>query len=394
MPAVAMQHVKEDVPVAITAQPSILSHFEDLSDPRMERTKLHLLTDMIAIALCAAICGAEGWADVERFGKMKEAWFRKFLELPNGIPSHDTFGRVFARLDTTEFYACLQRWLATLHENLKDRGIQIDGKTLRGSFDAASGKAALHLVNAWSNDLQACLGQVAVDADSNEITAVPKMLEILDVSGAVVTLDAMHCQTETAQQIRNKGGDYILTVKGNQPTLHDEIQNLFEQAGDQDYDVPGLRRHTTIDNAHGRHEKRQYFVMPAPASLRAALPWADLTTIGMVYRERETSSGESHETVFFISSLPAAVQRIAKHLRGHWGVENSLHWSLDVTFAEDKSRIRRGNGPEIAAVFRRLALTVLKQDTTMKKSSIRGKRLQAGWNNDALQAILTGIPAN
>lgn len=378
---------------AAAARPSILSHFEDLSDPRMDRTKLHRLTDMVAIALCAAICGAEGWADVERFGKMKQGWFAKFLELPNGIPSHDTFGRVFAMLDTAEFYGCLQKWLASLNHTLQDRGVQLDGKTLRGSFDTASGKAALHLVNAWSNDLQACLGQVAVDPESNEITAVPKLLEMLELTGAVVTLDAMHCQTETAQAIRNKGADYILTVKGNQPTLYETIQRLFEEAGDLDYEVPGIRRHTTTNESHGRSERREYFVMPAPESLREAMPWTDLQTIGMVYRERKTAHGESYETVFFISSLPTAVKRIAKHLRGHWGVENSLHWSLDVTFGEDKSRIRRGNSPEIAAVFRRIALTVLKQDTTVKKSSIRGKRLQAGWNNNVLQSILTGIPA-
>ena len=236
--------------------------------------------------------------------------------------------------------------------------------------------------------------QVAVDTDSNEITAVPKLLEMLNLDGAVVTLDAMHCQTETVQAIRNKGADYIVPVKGNQPTLHQEVQRLFEQAGEVDYDVPGLRRHTTTEDAHGRSERREYFVMPAPAALREALPWTDLSTIGMVYRERETAHGASHETVFFISSLSTNAKNIAKYVRGHWGVENSLHWSMDVTFGEDKSRIRLGNGPEIAAVFRRLALTILKQDTTVKKTSIRGKRLQAGWNNDVLQSILTGIPAN
>ena len=249
-------------------------------------------------------------------------------------------------------------------------------------------------MNAWSNDLQACLGQVAVDKDSNEITAVPKLLEMLELTGAVVTLDAMHCQTETATAICNKGADYILTVKGNQPTLHDEIQELFEQAGELDYDVPGLKRFTTDERSHGRSERREYFVMPAPAALCEALPWTELKTIGLVYRVRETSHGETHETVFFISSLPPRVKHIAKLLRGHWSVENSLHWSMDVTFGEDRSRIRLGNGPDIAAVFRRLALTVLKQDTTVKKTSIRGKRLQAGWNNDVLQSILTGTPAN
>jgi predicted transposase YbfD/YdcC len=269
----------------------------------MERTKRHLLIDMAAIALCAAICGAEGWADVERFGKKKE-WFARFLDLPNGIPSHDTFGRVFARLDTSEFYACLQRWIRSLNTAISDHGVRLDGKTLRHSFDTAAGKDALHLLNAWSSDLQVCLGQLAVDEGSNEITAVPKLLDLLELTGAVVTLDAMHCQKETAQ------GE-----------------------------------------------------------------WADLKTIGMVYRERELNGTDSHEVVFFISSLPPSVQRLAKHLRGHWGIENSLHWSLDVTCGEDKSRIRVGSAPEIAAGFRRLALSILKRDTSVKKCSIRGKRL-------------------
>jgi predicted transposase YbfD/YdcC len=359
----------------------------------MDRTKLHNLIDMVVIALCAAICGSEGWADVERFGKAKRAWFARFLELPNGIPSHDTFGRVFARLDTSEFYACLQRWLRSLNQALTDHGIRLDGKTLRHSFDTASGKAALHLVNAWSSDLQACLGQVAVDEDSNEITAVPKLLEMLELTGAVVTLDAMHCQKETAQAICDRGADYVLTVKGNQPTLHAEIQQIFEDAGEKDYDVPGLRRLTMTEEGHGRKERREYYVMPAPQSLRDTGDWADLRTIGMVYREREGRDANSHEVVFFISSLTPTVKRLAKHLRGHWGVENSLHWSLDVTFGEDQSRIRRGSAPEIAGFFRRLALSILKRDTTVRKSSLRGKRLQAGWSNDILESILTGIQA-
>ena len=370
--------------------PVIFSHFEDLTDPRMDRTKLHLLVDMIVIALCAAICGAEGWADVERFGKKKKEWFARFLELPNGIPSHDTFGRVFARLDTSEFYACLQRWIRSLNHAITDHGIRLDGKTLRHSFDTASGKDALQLLNAWSSDLQVCLGQVAVAEDSNEITAVPQLLKLLDLTGAVVTLDAMHCQKETAQAICDKGADYVLTVKGNQPKLHAEIQKIFEDAGERDYQVPGLRQLKKTECGHGRIERREYYVMPAPTSLRDKGDWADLKTVGMVYRERELRNSNSHEVVFFISSLPASVQRLAKHLRGHWGVENSLHWSLDVTFGEDKSRIRLGNAPEIAGALRRLALSILKRDTSVKKCSIRGKRLQAGWCNDVLEGILTG----
>lgn len=374
--------------------PEILAHFDELTDPRIDRTKLHSLTDLIAIALCAAICGAAGWADVERFGRMKRDWFAKFLELPNGIPSHDTFGRVFSRLDTDEFLACLQRWVRSLHQSLKDQGVRIDGKPLRHSFDTASGKSALHLVNAWADDLRLCLGQVAVDDESNEITAVPKLLELLELTGAVVTLDAMHCQTETASAIRAKGADYVLTVKGNQPTLRDQIQQLFVDAGEVDYgevdyQVPGLRRHVTTEQRHGRLERREYYVLPAPKELRETGRWADLASVGMIYRHRELRDKETDEVVFFISSLPPAVRKLARHLRGHWSIENSLHWVMDVTFTEDASRIRTGNAPEIAAIFRRLALSILQQDTSLK-SSIRGKRLQAGWNNHVLEAILTG----
>lgn len=370
-----------------TKTPTILTHFEELTDPRIERTKVHSLVDMVAIALCAAICGAEGWADVERFGKMKRDWFARFLELPGGIPSHDTFGRVFARLDTGEFLACLQRWVRQLNRSLKNQGIALDGKTLRHSFDTASGTSALHVVSAWASDLRLCLGQVAVDDKSNEITAVPKLLELLELTGAVVTLDAMHCQTETARAIRAKAADYVLTVKGNQPTLRDEIQQLFIDAGERDYQVPGLTTYTQTERSHGRDERREYYAAPAPQRLRD--DWPDLTTVGMVYRHREFADKETDEIVFFISSLPPAAQKLAKHLRGHWGIENSLHWVLDVTFTEDASRIRQGHAPEIAAIFRRLALSVLQQDTSLK-SSIRGKRLQAGWNNNVLEAILTG----
>jgi predicted transposase YbfD/YdcC len=367
---------------------AIFDHFEKLTDPRIDRRKQHLLHEMVVVALCGAICGADGWADVERFGKTKLEWFRRFLKLENGIPSHDTFGRVFARLDTTEFLDCLQAWVEHFQSALKDQGIAIDGKTIRRSFDKATGQSALHVVSAWATDLRVCLGQVAVDDKSNEITAVPRLLELLELTGAVVTLDAMHCQKETAAAIRNRGADYLLTVKGNQPNLYQELMDRFIKYGECDYQIPGLRRHTTIEKSHGRHERREYYVAPAPAAMKG--DWKDIKTIGMVYRCRVENGKTHEETMFFISSLPPRVRKIAKHLRGHWGIENSLHWVLDVTFKEDDSRIRKGNGPEIASMFRKLALNILQRDTTIK-SSIRGKRLQAGWNNDVLEAILAGF---
>jgi predicted transposase YbfD/YdcC len=367
---------------------AIFDHFDTLTDPRIERNKRHLLHEMVVIALCGAICGADGWADVERFGNTKLKWFRRFLELEGGIPSHDTFGRVFARLDTHEFLECLQSWVQHFQSTLRERGIAIDGKTLRRSFDQATGQAALHVVSAWATDLRVCLGQVAVDDKSNEITAVPRLLELLELTGAVVTLDAMHCQTETAAAIRAHRGDYLLTVKRNQPKLYQELLDQFMAFGEQDYQVRGLRRHTTTEKSHGRQERREYYAAPAPSHLKEA--WQDIRSIGMVYRCREEDGVDHEETMYFISSLPPLVRTLAKHLRGHWGIENSLHWVLDVTFREDDSRIRKGNGPEIASIFRKLALNILQRDTTIK-SSIRGKRLQAGWNNDVLEAILAGF---
>ncbi len=371
----------------VTKLPVILTHFESLSDPRVERTRRHRLSDLIAVALCGAICGADSWADVERFGNEKIEWFRTFLRLENGIASHDTFGRVFAALDTNEFYACLSNWIASLQLDLKGKTVAIDGKTLRRSFDKSAGRTALHMVTAWVSDLRLSIGQLATEEKSNEITAVPQLLEMLAIEGAVVTLDAMHCQKKTAKAIRERKADYVLQVKGNQPKLYEELQELFIAHGEDDY--RGVRRHTTVEKGHGRVERREYYVRAAPQEL--ASQWQDIRSVGMVYRHREMNDHSSDEVSFFLSSLPPKVRALARHVRDHWGVENGLHWSLDVTFSEDLSRIRKGNGQEIAGGLRRLALSILKQDTTIKES-LRGKRRRAGWNNDTLQAILTGIP--
>jgi len=320
---------------------------------------------------------------------MKRDWFARFIALENGIPSHDTFGRLFARLDTQEFQTCVHNWLLNLGLQLKDQGVSIDGKTLRHSFDTATGKSALHVVSAWASQLRICLGQVAVEGKSNEITAVPKLLELLELAGAVVTLDAMHCQKDTTAAIRAKQADYVITVKANQPKLHDALQQFFLDAGNRDYE--GVRIHKTTERNRGRVERREVYVAPAPTELTESGEWVGLRSIGMIYRFRDDGE-ESHAVTFFISSLPPRVKRIARHVRGHWGVENSLHWVLDVTFAEDASRIRKDNSPEIASMFRRLALSVLQQDTSIK-SSIRGKRLQAGWNEEVLEAIICGFTA-
>jgi len=376
--------------VARSGAVAILTKFEKLTDPRVDRTKRHLLLDMVAITLCGAICGADSWVDVEKFGVAKQDWFARFLRLPNGIPSHDTFGRVFARLDTEQFLRCVQNWLRSLHLSLKEQGVAIDGKTLRGSFDAASGKSALHVVSAWASGLRLSLGQVAVDGKSNEITAVPKLLELLELTGAVVTLDAMHCQKETLKAIRAKGADYLVAVKDNQPKLFALLHKLFLGYGEQDYKVCGLRCQRTVERNRGRDETRICYAAPAPAALREHSEWFDVQSVIMVYRECVRKGKESNEVAYYLSSLPPKVQRIARYVRGHWGIENTLHWTLDVIFSEDKSRIRTGNAPEIASIFRKLALMVLQRDTS-SKGSLRGKRLQAGWNEDFLGRILCGF---
>jgi len=368
---------------------SIQECFEKVTDPRVDRGRNHNLLEMIFITICAVVGGADGWADVERFGNAKREWFEQFLNLPHGIPSHDTFGRVFARLDTNEFYTCMHNWLVRFRKSLKGQGVAIDGKTLRGSFDTASGQSPLHLVSAWACDLRVSLGQLAVDDKSNEITAVPKLLGLLELTGAVVTLDAMHCQRDTASAILNRGADYLLVVKGNQPTLEATILELFVEQIEQDR-VPGLRRHVTVEKSHGRLERREYSVIPVPRGLSVLAGWPGLQSIGKVYRRREYDGKVEEETVIFISSLPPLVRRLAHHLRGHWKIENSLHWVLDVTFHEDQSRIRKDSAPEIASAFRRFALTLLQQDTTQNEN-IRGKRLIAGWDTAALEAILAGF---
>lgn len=381
----------------ISTTPVIFTSFESLPDPRADgRNKKHNLHEMVIIALCATIAGADSWTDVEHFGKQKIDWFRGFLELEHGVPSHDTFGRVFAGLDTNSFSTALQDWIEQLQLDLQGQGVHIDGKTARRSFDAATGRAALHLVSAWADGLNLCLGQVATEEKSNEITAVPMLLELLSIRGAVVTLDAMNCQRKTVAKIRDCGADYLVTVKKNQETLHDEIEKAFLEFGEDNYSSRRCRSHKVTQKTRGRIQERTVIVAAAPRSLKETGRWADIATIGMVYRHRESdpdsvSSKEIKETdsvTYFISSLPPTAKRVAKYVRSHWSVENDLHWTLDVTFTEDASRIRNGNGQEIMAGFRRLALSMLKRDTSLGKRSVRSKRKVAGWNNQALKSIL------
>jgi predicted transposase YbfD/YdcC len=364
--------------------------FGKLTDPRINRTKRHELLNILILAVCATLGGADGWADIERFSKEKIKFFRQFLDLPHGIPAHDTFGRVFARLDPVVLLTCIQDWLTAVRKAVDREHVAIDGKTLRGSFDAAGGVPPLHLVSAWASEARLVLGQVAVDSKSNEITAIPVLLQLLDLRGCIVSIDAMGCQKAIAADIRAQEADYVLAVKDNQPTVHDAVHAAFVAHADEDYSAPSLRRLKTVEHSHGRDETREYFIAEAPWELTRRTEWKDLRSIGMVLRTRVVDGDVAEEVVYYLSSLPPKVKTFARVVRGHWGIENRLHWSLDVTFAEDKSRVRKDHGPANLGMLRRLALSILQQDTS-SKDSLRGKRLRAGWNEERLLQILTGF---
>lgn len=367
----------------------VYKHFEKVTDPRLDRGHNHNLHEMIFMALTATICGANGWADVERFVNAKFEWFERFIPMENGVPSHDTFGRVFSRLDTAEFLTAMHEWVDEFSGSLRGKGIAIDGKTLRGSFDNAVGKSALHTITAFAVGTRTCLRQMSVSEKSNEIPAVPMLLKLLDLEGATVTLDAMHCQTATAQAIVDAKAHYILSVKDNQSTLYQYLLDKFEVADLQDRNVGRIRRLVTTEKSHGRDERREYTVAGVTEDDRKALSrWPALATVGMVFRKRVTGSKEQLEVSFFISSHEPKVRSLAQHIRGHWSIENSQHHVLDVTFAEDASRIRRGTSPEISGSIRRMALNVLQLDRTVK-DNIRGKRLRAGWDDKVLERIWT-----
>ena len=366
---------------------ALVESFSELVDPRIERTKRHLLSDILTLAVLAVIAGAEGWEDIEEFGHSKHEWLKQYLSLPHGIPSHDTISRVLCRVQPSEFDAALRQWMETLHEQLGFRQVAIDGKTLRRSHDRSSLRAALHLVSAWSVANQLVLGQEATDAKSNEITAIPRLLELLDLEGAMVTIDAMGCQKEIARQIVAGGGDYVLAVKDNQPTLHAAISDYFLELHETDFADCQVRRLTTVDDGHGRHERRSYYVTALPDAMQAfGDDWKQLTSVGQAINITIREGREVSDVRYFILSLPPQVKRFASAVRGHWGIENSLHWTLDVTFREDESRIRKDHGPENFASLRRAALGRIKQDKS--KGSVKKKRKRAGWNNDALLTII------
>lgn len=373
------------------AAADLLHHFGHLTDPRIERTKEHKLSDIVVIAICAIIAGADGWVAVETFGHAKEKWLRTFLELPNGIPSHDTFGRVFGLLDPTEFEQAFGQWVASVRETLKGQIIALDGKSLRRSHDQLLGKSAIHMVSAWATAQRLVLGQRKIDAKSNEISALPELLQVLAIEGCIVTIDAMGCQTEIAEAIIQHGADYVLAVKENQGKLYEDVQDLFAGADEVAFrEVPhDFEREVTKD--HGRLEIRECWILSAPEYLeyvRRVEAWKNLRSIVRICTEvRHEQTTRSRETRYFISSLAGSAHDMIHAVRGHWGIENGLHWVLDVTFREDDSRVRKNHAPENFAVLRHIALNVLNRARN-GKDSIKTMRLRAGWDEIYLAKLL------
>ena len=368
---------------------SIRQCFLEVPDPRREHNRLHLLWDILALTNCAVVAGAVSWVEVAKFGQRKLAWMQSFLALEHGVPSHDTLGRVFALLDPLALQRGFHQWMEALVEATDGRLIAVDGKTLRHSFDTAGGKGALHLVSAWATENRLVLGQYAVDSKSNEITAIPELLKMLDLSGAIVTIDAMGCQKAIAAQIDDAGGDYLLTLKKNQETLYDDTHALFCEGLENDFVGLKHQTHQTVDEDHGRVETRTYHVVAVPKKMaQRHAAWQGLRSLGMVFRERQVGDAEATcETQFYLSSLAPDVKTFARAARGHWGIETSLHWVLDISFREDESRLRKGHGPENLGLIRRLAVSLL-QNEQSENVGIACKRKQAGWDNDYLLEVL------
>lgn len=385
-----------------TNAPTLLNYFQALTDPRRNnRNRRHKLIDIVAIAILATICGANEFTEMELWGKANEGWLRTFLELPHGIPSHDTFGDVFAKLDPTEFKRCFINWVEDIRSLTDGEVIAIDGKTLRRSHNRSAGKGAIHLVSAWATGNRLTLGQVKVEGKSNEITAIPEMLRLLDLRGNIVTIDAMGTQKEIAERICKKEADYVLALKENHPNLYAEVEGIFEsecaaeqqeQESESESPTKAAEVFEVKESGHGRVETRRVYSLEAPDWLYRKQEWSHLNSLIMVESKRELNDQVSTERRYYISSLIPNAKRAFDAVRGHWGIENSSHWILDVVFGEDDSRVRVGNAPENLALVRKLTNNLLQQENTLKRG-IKAKRLRAGWDRNYLLKILNVSPS-
>lgn len=367
---------------------TISDHFSSLEDPRIERTKQHQLIDIITIAICAVICGADGWVSIETYGLAKQQWLKQFLELPNGIPSHDTFARVFAMINPQSFQECFLGWIQSIKKITQGEVIAIDGKTLRHSHDKKDNKGAIHMVSAWATENRLVLGQRQVDAKSNEITAIPELLKVLDISGCIVTIDAMGCQKKIVKSIIEGNGDYIIALKKNQGKLYQDVAQLFIEAIRTQFQGFNKSEYHTNEINHGREEIRHYLMLTdINNQIDPNQKWSKLNSIGMVEYIRTIDGKTKVETRYYISSLDNNAKLLGQSVRSHWAVENSLHWVLDVAFREDDCRIRKDNAPQNFSVLRHIAVNLLGKDTR-SKLGIKNKQFLASMDNDYLMKIL------
>jgi predicted transposase YbfD/YdcC len=368
---------------------AFMDHLAGMEDPRIDRQKQHKLIDILLIAVCAILCGANDWVAIETFGKARQEWFSQFLELPNGIPSHDTFGRVFALLAPEQLQDCFLSWVQAVAQVTAGQVVAIDGKTLRRSYDRRSAQAAIPMVSAWATQNRVVLGQLKTEEKSNEITAIPELLKVLEVQGCIVTIDAMGCQKAIVQQIVDQGGDYGLALKANQGTLHAAVEQLFQTAAAAAREESSLSYYETEEQQHGRVESRRHWTLPVPEGLPRAATWPKLSGVGRVEAERHVGGEVTIEQRYYIASIESDAQGLAPAVRAHWGIENCVHWVLDIAFREDDSRVRSGPAPENLAILRHIALNRLQQDKSTKLG-IQNNRLKAGWDNTYLAKLVFG----
>jgi predicted transposase YbfD/YdcC len=367
---------------------TIADYFTEIEDPRIERTRQHKLIDIITIAICAVICGAEGWTDIETYGLVKYEWFQQFLELPNGIPSHDTFARLFARLNPQQFQQCFLNWIRAINKITSGEVIAIDGKSLRHSYDKEAGLNAIHMVSAWATENRLVLGQFKVDKKSNEITAIPELIKVLELAGCIVTIDAIGCQKEIVKLIVEQDADYIITLKKNQGQLYKNVEQLFKEAIRTDFRGIEHSAYHIREQAHGREEIRHYLMLTdIDERVDPTHKWLNLKSIGLVESVRTVDGKTTVETRYYISSLSNDAKLFGQSVRSHWGIENSLHWVLDVALNEDDCRIRKDKRTENFAVMRRLAVNLLGREKSNKRG-VKNKQFLAAMDNEYLAKVL------